>query len=320
MIKSCVVACAVAAALFTAPVALSARQRPRPATPPPLPPGQRIVALDGDTVVVENDARVRFVRRREANVRAIYNGAQRWLVLLVDYSTPPGPDGGVDATYNFTGLSGGDWPLDPRWEGPAVIEDYGVAGEMRPSAVGIVTPAGLVQITSGYAEDVFRDPGAAAVLTAQGSGRGGGGNRSFDETEAQQVAVAKRNAEQRNRLPSSFSTSMGASVTPGSLAGGVVVIPGDGAPVRVGGSIRHPQQLVDVKPVTPETALNAGIRGVVILEITIDTDGSVREARVLRSIPLLDAAALEAARQWRFEPTLLNGRPVPVVMTVTVPF
>ena len=57
-----------------------------------------------------------------------------------------------------------------------------------------------------------------------------------------------------------------------------------------------------------------------ILEAVLDTDGSVREARVLRSVPLLDAAALEAVQQWRFTPTLLNGEPVPVVLTVTVVF
>jgi protein TonB len=58
----------------------------------------------------------------------------------------------------------------------------------------------------------------------------------------------------------------------------------------------------------------------VILEAVIAEDGSVRDVRVLRSIPLLDAAAMEAVRQWRFSPTLLNGEPVPIVMTVTVAF
>jgi periplasmic protein TonB len=58
----------------------------------------------------------------------------------------------------------------------------------------------------------------------------------------------------------------------------------------------------------------------VILEITIGPDGRVSDAKVLRSIPLLDAAALDAVRKWRYEPTLLNGAPVPVIMTVTVNF
>lgn len=51
-----------------------------------------------------------------------------------------------------------------------------------------------------------------------------------------------------------------------------------------------------------------------------DTTGAVVDARILRSVPLLDAAALAAVRQWRYTPTRLNGRPVSVLMTVTVQF
>ena len=57
-----------------------------------------------------------------------------------------------------------------------------------------------------------------------------------------------------------------------------------------------------------------------ILRATIDEKGSVREVKVLRSVPLLDDAAVQAVSQWTFTPTLLNGTPVPVVMTVTVGF
>ena len=57
-----------------------------------------------------------------------------------------------------------------------------------------------------------------------------------------------------------------------------------------------------------------------ILDVTIAKDGSVADATVRRSIPLLDQAALDAVRQWQFTPTLLNGVPVPVIMTVTVNF
>jgi protein TonB len=67
-------------------------------------------------------------------------------------------------------------------------------------------------------------------------------------------------------------------------------------------------------------AQQARVQGVVIIEATIGTDGNVTDARVLRSIPLLDDAALEAVREWVFTPTLLNGVPVPVIMTVTVQF
>ena len=92
------------------------------------------------------------------------------------------------------------------------------------------------------------------------------------------------------------------------------------ATVRVGGDIAAPQKLVHVEPVYPSIAISARVRGVVIVEATVDGRGNVTDATILRSIPLLDQAALDAVRQWKFAPTLLNGVPVPVVMTVTVTF
>jgi protein TonB len=91
-------------------------------------------------------------------------------------------------------------------------------------------------------------------------------------------------------------------------------------PLRVGGNVRPPQRIHDVAPQYPELARQAKKSGVVILEAVIAEDGTVRDLRVLRSIPLLDQAAVDAVKQWRFSPTLLNDRPIPVVMTVTVSF
>ena len=91
-------------------------------------------------------------------------------------------------------------------------------------------------------------------------------------------------------------------------------------PVRVGGEIRPPRKVTDVAPVYPPIARAAHVEGIVILEAVIGEDGAVGDVRVLRSISLLDSAAVDAVRQWRFTPTLLNGQPVPVVMTVTVAF
>ena len=96
--------------------------------------------------------------------------------------------------------------------------------------------------------------------------------------------------------------------------------PVDRTPVRVGGTIREPQKIRNVAPVYPSIALAAGIQGTVILETVIDEDGRVRSLRVLRSVAMLDQAALDAVRQWQFTPTLLNGQPVRVLMTVTVSF
>jgi TonB family protein len=93
-----------------------------------------------------------------------------------------------------------------------------------------------------------------------------------------------------------------------------------GQPVRVGGQIRAPTQISKVQPVYPADALAARVQGIVILEATIGVDGRVTDAKVLRSVPLLDEAAINAVRQWQYTPTLMNCVAVPVIMTVTVTF
>ena len=92
------------------------------------------------------------------------------------------------------------------------------------------------------------------------------------------------------------------------------------APVRVGGNIKAPVKVRDVPPAYPPIAQSARVQGLVIIEATISTTGQVTDARVIRSIPLLDQAALDAVRQWQYTPTYLDGNPVPVIMTVTVNF
>ncbi len=91
-------------------------------------------------------------------------------------------------------------------------------------------------------------------------------------------------------------------------------------PVRIGGQIREPVKVVHVPPVYPAIAQNARIHGTVTIEAVIGTDGAVREATVRSGVPLLDQAALDAVRRWRYRPTLLNGVAVPVIMTVQVRF
>jgi TonB family protein len=87
---------------------------------------------------------------------------------------------------------------------------------------------------------------------------------------------------------------------------------------RVGGGVTAPPRL-DVARY-PSDALAAGITGAVVAEIVVDPFGNVSDARVLQSIPLLDEAALQAVRNWHYAPTMVNGQPVPVRLTVTVNF
>jgi protein TonB len=91
-------------------------------------------------------------------------------------------------------------------------------------------------------------------------------------------------------------------------------------PIHMHSGIRGPQKIVNVSPIYPPLARSAKIQGVVIIEAAIDVEGAVVSARVLRPMPLLEEAALEAVRQWKFTPALLNGVPVPVIMSVTVNF
>ena len=91
-------------------------------------------------------------------------------------------------------------------------------------------------------------------------------------------------------------------------------------PSRLHSGIHAPEKITDTAPVYPPIATAARIQGIVILEATIDETGQVVDVKVLRSVPMLDAAAVDAVKQWRYSPALLNGMPIPVIVTVTVRF
>ena len=123
-----------------------------------------------------------------------------------------------------------------------------------------------------------------------------------------QIGDVRESISVRERRP--------ASITPIGDTGG------SPAPVRVGGNIRAPRKLVDQKPIYPKRMVDAGLEGKVSVEAVIGVDGRVSRARAttVQAHPDLAQAAVDAVRQWRFAPTLLNGAPVEVVMTVTVDF
>lgn len=92
--------------------------------------------------------------------------------------------------------------------------------------------------------------------------------------------------------------------------------------VTVGGNIRTPRKVADVRPVYPPAMRDGGFEGVVPMEVLIGIDGRVASvrARSAQVHPELARAAVDAVRQWRFSPTLLNGVAVEVSMTVAVQF
>jgi len=90
--------------------------------------------------------------------------------------------------------------------------------------------------------------------------------------------------------------------------------------IRVGGQVQNARLISQIKPVYPPLARQARIQGTVRLHAVIAKDGSVQRLEVLSGHPLLVQAALDAVRQWRYQPTLLNGEPVEVETTVDVVF
>lgn len=92
------------------------------------------------------------------------------------------------------------------------------------------------------------------------------------------------------------------------------------APIPVGGDVRPPRIISSVNPDYPLLAHQAGIQGEVIISATIDSHGNVVDMKVVSGPPLLYMAAMKALRQWKFEPTYLNGEPVAIKWNATVNF
>ena len=90
--------------------------------------------------------------------------------------------------------------------------------------------------------------------------------------------------------------------------------------VRVGQGVREPVRIAGGPPQYPAIAREAHVQGTVILEAVINERGRIERLRVLKSEPLLDGAAMSAVQNWRYTPTLLNGVPVSVLMTITINF
>jgi protein TonB len=92
------------------------------------------------------------------------------------------------------------------------------------------------------------------------------------------------------------------------------------APVRVGGAVKPPVRVTAVAPTYPPVAKQARTQGVVILETTIGADGKVKATKVVKSVPMLDDAAQDAVKKWEYQPTLVDGKPTPVIMVIPVNF
>jgi len=107
----------------------------------------------------------------------------------------------------------------------------------------------------------------------------------------------------------------------GGVIGGVLdkIAKGMEEPLRVT-EIKQPRLVKQVMPIYPEVARQARVEGVVVVEATTDRYGRVIDVKIIRSIPLLDQATVDAVSQWLYEPMIINGRPRAVIFTVTATF
>ena len=94
----------------------------------------------------------------------------------------------------------------------------------------------------------------------------------------------------------------------------------DAPTVRVGGDVKPPVKTKDVKPDYPQIAKDRRVQGVVIIEATIGTDGKVKDTKVIRPLLLLTESAVAAVRGMEFKPTIVDGHPVQVIMTIPINF
>jgi TonB family protein len=172
---------------------------------------------------------------------------------------------------------------------------------------------------SQYAADSLKAAqDASAALDAELKAQEGRWFKSYDKTK--ELAVAAKAAGDKASAEAIAGKAQADAIAAKEKADAEAREKARASAVRVGGKIKPPTKIKDVTPVYPTAAKSNHVQGVVIIEATIGADGKVQDTKVLRSVPQLDQAALDAVRQWEYKPTLLNGVAVPVVMTVTVRF
>lgn len=181
-----------------------------------------------------------------------------------------------------------DQPAEkPPMEQPSVAPDHAASSAMEPppepSSVSVD-----FESTSGL--DTSALPGGGGGGSGSGEGPGDGPG-SFG------VRWGDRNGQGTG----------GASENPDEI-------------LYVVGDVEEPRLLKRFEPEYPRIAISARVQGTVILEGVIGTTGRIESLRVLRSVPLLDDAALRAVGQWRYTPARRGGVPVKVYLTIRVEF
>ena len=185
-----------------------------------------------------------------------------------------------------------------------------------------VSPVDLLPaspVRQGFSQDVLGLPVTAAVDRIRDAAKASGANPPPSLASDREVLAYVRLKPGAIGYVSLAADLTGVKVI---AVGGKTehMLSGASAPLPVGGSIAVPQRLFQAQPVYPRIARDNKIQGTVDVSVVIDAGGNVNQAKVVHSIPMLDSAALEAVRKWKFSPTIVDGTAVPVTMIVRVTF
>jgi TonB family protein len=286
---------------------------------------RRIVVREGDTIVIPSGVNARIDRSREGQVRIALGAQPREVVVLFDDAGREGPDGRVDVVFRVQLEE--DLPANLLYRGPARLEliDSVIDGDIqRRGLPTLVLPDARVQFASRLQEIT----GAADTFvfrTTSGESRTlnsttWAGTRSFDEVEHAWVNHLENNA-------SATSTELhGPTIVPAPRSEASTISARDDVPIQPEEYVRrrdftYPRAIKQVHSQYTRGALERGIQGSVAVDVTVNRDGAVSNATIRRSLDAeLAQAAVEAARQWRFAPATLAGKPVPVVVTIELTF
>ena len=225
----------------------------------------------------------------------------------------PGRD---DGSFEIFDLEPGEYSVDVRMPGyePLYRRFSLEAGEQREEELVLTrTPASRLARTGAESATAGTAPTATGRL-AETTGSAVGQEPPTASSSARIAELVERAAALQEQLRSVLDELQTVLDDPDLAAGR------PDEPIRIGDGVPPPAKIHDVPPVYPPAAREAGVQGLVVLEATIDPTGEVDNIEVLRSVPELEEAAVVAVEQWRYEPTLVDGAPVSVLMTVTINF
>ena len=190
------------------------------------------------------------------------------------------------------------------------------------SAVMPVDQLPTSAIREGFSRDVLGVPVPAAIDRSRGAAKAAGANPPPSMASDRDVLAFVRLKAGAIGYVSLAADVSGVKVVEvgGKTEHIVEGLTSSRNPVPVGGRVAMPQRLVHAQPVYPQIAKTGKVQGTVDVSIVVDQFGNIDQAKVVRSIPQLDGAAIEAVRKWKYSPTVVNGVAVPVTMVVHVTF